>query len=108
MCGWRVRSFSDLQVLYQRVPGATGNRLLYCYRDGFADFALGSHPIFELAKLARRIWWPPHLLGALVRLLGFVMAHICGRRMVPPEFVAFLREEQIGRLWPNRLLKNYS
>jgi glycosyltransferase involved in cell wall biosynthesis len=103
-CGWRVRSFPELQVHHLRPPGTRGSPLRYCYHQGFMDFALGSHPIFELAKLARRIPWRPYLLGALVRLFGFLMAHILGKRMVPPDFVDFLRKEQIGRLRSNLLV----
>jgi glycosyltransferase involved in cell wall biosynthesis len=98
-CGWRVRSFSELTVRHLRETGTAGGALRYCYHQGFTDFSLGSHPMFELAKVARRIAWRPYVLGALARLLGFVMAHICGKRMVPPDFVAFLRKEQMARLW---------
>lgn len=98
-CGWRVRSFRELPVHHLRETGTGGGSVLrYCYRQGFMDFALGSHPVFELFKVARRIVWRPYVLGALARLLGFLIAHIYGKRMVSPEVVAFLREEQIGRL----------
>lgn len=99
MCGWKVRSFSDLRVRHRRATGTAESSLRYCYGQGFMDFAVGSHPIFELAKLARRILWRPYLLGALARLLGFLMAYVVGKRIVPPEFVSFLRQEQMGRLW---------
>lgn len=98
-CGWRVRSFSDLQVLHLRVTGSRGSRLRYCYRQGLMDFALGSHPAFELAKVSKRILSQPYLLGALARLLGFVVAYVCVDRMVPPDVVRFLRDEELARLW---------
>jgi glycosyltransferase involved in cell wall biosynthesis len=100
--GWRVQSFSDLMVRHNRGLGTAGRRLRYCYREGFMDFALGSHPLFELVKVARRIFWPPYVVGAAARLAGFLMAHVSGKRMVPPEFVAFLRREQMSRLLPAR------
>ncbi len=105
-CGWQVRSFSALKVCHLRETGTAGSKLLYCYREGFADFALGTHPIFELARLARRIPWRPYLLGALARLTGFCIAHISGKRMVSPEFVAFLRKEQLGRLRSKSLVSS--
>jgi Glycosyl transferase family 2 len=100
-CGWRVRSFSELPVLHLRETGTAGNALHYCYHQGFSDFCLGSHPLFELGKVAKRISWPPYLLGAMARLLGFLTAHFCEKRMVPPDFVEFLRKEQMARLWPH-------
>jgi biofilm PGA synthesis N-glycosyltransferase PgaC len=97
--GWRVRSFPELKVRHNRETGR-GSRLRYCYYEGFMDFALGSHPIFELVKVGRRIAWRPCFIGALARLLGFLLAHIWGERLVPPEFVAFIRREQMARFLP--------
>lgn len=104
MFGWRVRSFPELQVRHLRATGTRGSLLRYCYHEGFTDFAFGSHPIFELAKVFRQCMSPPYLVGALVRMLGFLVAHLFGERMVPPEFVAFLRKEQLGRLRSNSLM----
>jgi hypothetical protein len=98
--GWRVQSFSELKVRHNRGVGTASGRLRYCYRQGFMDFALGSHPVFEFVKIARRIFWRPYVVGALARLLGFLVAHVGGKRMVPAEFIAFLRKEQIRRLLP--------
>jgi glycosyltransferase involved in cell wall biosynthesis len=98
-CGWRVRSFSDLHVRHLRVTGTRRSRLRYCYREGIMDFALGSHPLFEVAKIGKRITSRPYVLGALARLLGFVVAHASGERMVPPDVVRFLRKEELARLW---------
>ena len=98
-CGWQVRSFSELIVRHLRETGTAGGSMRYCYHQGITDYSLGSHPLFELAKLARRIGWRPYFVGALARLLGFLVAHFSRERMVPPDFVAFLRKEQLARLW---------
>jgi GT2 family glycosyltransferase len=99
MCGWRVRSFPELKVLHLRATGTRGSLLRRCYRNGFMDFAVGSHPLFETAKVARMSTTPPYVLNGLARMLGFVVAHIIAKRRVSPECVAFLRREQLGRLW---------
>jgi poly-beta-1,6-N-acetyl-D-glucosamine synthase len=96
--GWRVQSFSDLRVRHLRVMGTRGSRLRYCYREGIMDFALGSHPLFELAKIGKQIPSRPYLLGALARMLGFGVAHVSITRMVPLDVVRFLRQEELGRL----------
>lgn len=98
MCGWRVRSFPELEVRHLRATGSRGSLLRYCYREGFMDFALGSHPLFEVAKVARMSVTPPYVLNALLRMMGFLAAHVYGKRMVPPAFVSFLQREQLGRL----------
>jgi len=99
MCGWRVRSFPELEAHHLRTSGTRANLLRYCYRAGFMDFALGSHPLFEVAKVAKMSATPPYLLNALLRMLGFLVAHVSGRRMVSPACVEFLQQEQLGRLW---------
>jgi hypothetical protein len=100
MGGWRVRSFPELQVHHLRTTGSRGRVLRYSYRKGFMDFALGSHPLFEVAKLARMCATPLNVLNALARMLGFLHAHISGKRMVPPAFIDYLQREQLGRLSP--------
>jgi glycosyltransferase involved in cell wall biosynthesis len=98
MCGWRVQAFPDLKVCHHHKMGKTALRLLYCYRQGFMDFALGNHPLFELARVIRRVPSKPYFVSAAARLLGFGVAHISGRRMVPEDFIAYLRREQLNRL----------
>jgi poly-beta-1,6-N-acetyl-D-glucosamine synthase len=97
-CGWRVRSFPELPVRHLRVTGSKGGRLRYFYREGITDFALGSHPLFEIAKVGKRIFSRPYLAGAIARLLGFAVAHLTIQRIVPPEVVRFLRREELARL----------
>jgi hypothetical protein len=74
------------------------------------DFSLGSHPLFEIAKLARRVRSRPYVLGAFVRFCAFTWAY-CRRekRPVSEEFVEYFRREQLGRLWHfgRSLLRGY-
>lgn len=95
MNGWRVRTFPELRVLHNcgRI-----NRLALLrrgFRDGLMDFALGTHPLFELARLARRFRTAPLALVCMARLLGFVSGYFRRKeRLVSGEFVRFLRAEQ--------------
>lgn len=98
MCGWQVQSFPELEAHHLRASGTRASLLRYCYRAGFMDFALGSHPLFEAAKVARMSATPPYLLNALLRMLGFLVAHVSGKRMVSRACVEFLQQEQLGRL----------
>ena len=99
MYGWQVRSFPELEVHHLRASGTRASLLRYCYRAGFMDFALGSHPLFEVVKMARMTATPPYVLNGLLRMLGFLVAHVFGKRMAPPACIAFLQQEQLGRLW---------
>ena len=110
MKGWRVQSFPDLAVCHHRPTRGWVGRLRRWYQDGLMDFSLGSHPLFEIAKLGRRVPSRPHVLGAFVRFCAFTWAYCRrGKRPVSEEFVKYLRREQLGRLWHfgRSLLRGY-
>jgi glycosyltransferase involved in cell wall biosynthesis len=99
MNGWLVRSFPDLPVYHHGAAGSLAGQLRRWYRSGLMDFSLGSHPLFEIARLGRRIRSRPRVLGAFVRLCGFAWA-ACRRekRIVSDQFVRHLRAEETARL----------
>jgi len=99
MRGWSVKSFSDLKVMHHRPTGGADRVLHHRFREGKMDFSVGSHPAFELIKCARRIPAHPVAIGALTRLAGYCWSYARKEpRLVSPEFVSFLRNEQKGRL----------
>jgi len=99
MKGWRVRSFPELVVYHHHGSKGWVGRMRRRYREGMMDFCLGSHPLFEIAKLARRLQGRPLIVGACVRLCAYVFAACYReRRIVSEEFVRFLRQEQMERL----------
>ena len=99
MKGWQVRSFPDLPVYHHRPTGTAGGLLKACFRQGRMDFSFGTHPAFEILKLARRLPSRPVGLGALFRAAGFIWSWLRREpRSVPAKFAEFLRREQIGRL----------
>jgi len=108
MRGWRTWSFPEIKVVHHR-PTGTGNAkslLRVRFNQGLAEYAMGSHPVFVLAKCLRRcLCERPYGAGGLCRLLGFGFGY-CGResRLIPDEVVRFLRREQWMRvLHLNRL-----
>jgi len=101
MLGWKVRSIPGLKAYHHRPNGAAGSMTWYYYRQGLADFSLGTHPLFELCKAARRLRSKPYILGTLAELMGFASAYCRGdKRWVSKEFMTFLRKEQLARLLP--------
>jgi glycosyltransferase involved in cell wall biosynthesis len=116
MKGWRVRAFPELPVFHHRPTGTGAGLLRYWYREGFADYSLGSHPMVEVLRCIRRLKAKPLIIGALLRLSGFVSAYWVVRvRPVSPEFVNYLRSEQkqqlnslIGRGGPQCIEPIYS
>jgi poly-beta-1,6-N-acetyl-D-glucosamine synthase len=99
MAGWEVQSFPDLPVHHHRPTGGAEFALQSWFRQGKMDFSMGSHPIFELAKVSRRILASPFFLGALTRFGGYVAA-ACSHdpRMIDDNVVTFVRTEEMKRL----------
>ena len=99
MQGWHVRAFPELKVYHYRPTSSAEGFPHNWYREGMLDHSLGSHPLFEVFKLVRRIQCKPYVLGAAVQLWAFAWAHARREaRCVSPEMMRYLRREQIDRL----------
>ena len=99
MHGWEVMSFPDLPVHHHRFTGSADHALRNCFRQGKADYSLGTLPMFELARVLRRSVDKPYMLGSLARLAGFGHSYcIRETRPVAKDFFRFIRKEQAQRL----------
>lgn len=99
MKGWRVQSFPDLKVLHHRPTGAAAGFIRTAYREGLMHYSMGSHPLYEFFRAARRLSGKPFVVGALLRLFSFIVASCRKEPMyVSDEFIKFLREEEMKRV----------
>lgn len=99
MNGWEVMSFPDLPVHHHRFTGSADHYLRNCFRQGKADYSLGTLPMFELVRVMRRSGDQPYVVGSLARLAGFGHAYWIGEsRPVPEDFFRYIRKEQAHRL----------
>lgn len=99
MNNWQVVSFPELPVYHHRFTGSADNPLRNCFRQGKADYSIGTLPVFELARILLRSGDKPFLIGSLARIAGFGHSYcIKERRSVPSDFLHYLRREQAGRL----------
>lgn len=98
--GWQVEAFPEIRVFHHRHSGTpVGGVFRKCFREGLKDFSFGSHPLFEIFKCLRRVKEKPYVVGALLRMCGFIRAYYKReRRVVSDEFVNYLRREQMYRL----------
>lgn len=103
MNGWQTKHFPRYQAIHYRPLGTgDGTKLLVAkYRSGLADYSLGTHPLFILAKSFRRVFLEkPIVLASIARLTGFLSGFfIVKKREIPDKVVKFVRKEQIRRLW---------
>jgi hypothetical protein len=107
--GWRTRGLSGLHALHLRPTHAGDGPLGGGLRAGRGAWQQHYHPAYLLARALAMGLRPPHLLGGLGLLLGFLGAALGGApRELPEPLVAHIRAEQrarLGRLglrWPGR------
>ena len=99
MKGWNVHSIPELRAFHHRPTGKGFGVFKYAYRGGMMDFYMGTHPLFETIKMARRLGEKPYVVAAAVRFSGFLSAYWKRLpRQVPDEFMAYLRKEQMARI----------
>ena len=97
--GWRVEAFPEFKVNHYRATGGAGGRLRSAFRQGRMDYSLGYHPIFEIARLLRRIWTTPYVIGAAIRAAGFTYCYCRGEmKQVSDRVMYFERSRQLERL----------
>jgi glycosyltransferase involved in cell wall biosynthesis len=100
MNGYETRLLTDLVVDHLKPRNISqGGSIRRVWQLGERDYAIGYDPLFELVKCVSRVMEPPAIVSAIARWFGFCAAAVARRpRVVPPDVVAFLREEQRKRL----------
>ena len=100
MHGWTTRCRPDLVVDHNRRMGTGGDQhpVRAEYDKGRQDYDMGSHPLFEVGKLMKRLTWPPYVVGGLARALGYLRGVLGRTRTAPDDVVRFWRDEQLGRI----------
>lgn len=106
MNGWVVESYEDLIVYHHKRSTEARSIIRESYRHGIMDYSLGSHPIFELLKCARRIKEKPFFIAACIRICSFAWSYTrVKERLVTEEFINYLRKEQM-QLLKTRIFHN--
>jgi glycosyltransferase involved in cell wall biosynthesis len=98
--GWEVENFKDLLGYHHRLAGTADRSIFKArIREGFVEYHLGYHPLFEFVKGIRRFKEQPVITGSLFRFFGFWWANLKReKRLIPKELISFIRKEQVNRL----------
>lgn len=99
MHGWEVYATPELPVYHYRPTGGATNFIRSSFRLGKLDYSFGTYPSFQLIKCASRLHKMPFVIGAIIRMAGFLDSYI--RRepfLLSPELVTHLRQEQSERM----------
>ena len=97
--GWRTASFPDVRIVQQRFTGDGGGQWQTWVKNGRAAYICGYHPLFVLARAARRLLGKPYLSASAGLLYGYLTARRSGaQRVADAGLIRYLREQQIRRL----------
>lgn len=99
MMGWEAESIPELKIFHHRPTGGATSFYRSAFRLGKLDYSFGTYPLFQLIKCGGRLLQGPFIIGAVVRMAGFMDSYL--RRepfLISPELVAYLRTEQKDRM----------
>lgn len=101
MYSWETKNFPKMLVLHHRPTGFAGKNLLKTrLRDGYVEYNLGYHPLFQFVKCVKRVTQTPYFIGSFIRFIGFWIARFkFENQNVPTELRIFIRKEQAFRLF---------
>jgi glycosyltransferase involved in cell wall biosynthesis len=97
--GWRTKTFPEVQLIHLRPTGGAYGSWANWVKNGVANYNVGYHPLFMLAKCLRRIFRPPFGVAAAGLLAGFLKGywqHL--PRVKDVSAISFLRREQLNHL----------
>ena len=100
MKGWKTRTFTEKVCFHHKKMG-TGNSsaLMTSFRQGYKDYFLGGHPLWQLFRTIYQMSKKPYIIGGLLLFFGYNWAYISRvERPVSQELMKFHRREQMQRL----------
>jgi hypothetical protein len=100
MKGWKTRTFTEKMYFHHRRMSTAEQGVLKArFKDGAKDYAVGSHPLWEVFRTAYQMTHPPYLVGGVALLLGYMWSVVRGvERPVSDEMAKFTQHEQMQRL----------
>jgi glycosyltransferase involved in cell wall biosynthesis len=97
--GWSTRTFPDLNVVQHKPTGAAAGKWADAFKNGRANYMTGYHPVFMLAKCAKRSMRRPLLLEATALLAGYCSGYLQRiPSVVDPATIRYVRDQQLRRL----------
>jgi len=99
--GWSTVSDPAIPFVHHRLRGVTFGALQGRVMWGWGAYAIGSHPLFAIARGFYRMAEPPWILGGLAFLWGFFSGYWNPtiKRTSDQELIRYLRREQLYRLF---------
>jgi glycosyltransferase involved in cell wall biosynthesis len=100
MLGWRTYTFRDLRLMHHRETGGADGTWKNWVKNGRANYVVGYHPLFMLAKCGKRIFEKPYVVAAVGLLWGYMKGYLTRTPCIQePQVIRYLRQQQIRRLF---------
>jgi len=98
--GWLTLSEPQIILIHHRLQGSSFRGLRGRIIWGQGAYAIGSHPLFALARGIYRLAEHPWLVGGLAFIWGFFTSYFNPdiQRLNDPGLIRYLRREQLYRL----------
>jgi poly-beta-1,6-N-acetyl-D-glucosamine synthase len=97
--GWSTRTFAELPLVQHKATGSADGSWHNAFKNGRANYIIGYHPLFMLAKCAKRLLRKPYLVDAAGLGAGYLS---CYFRRFPPQAdvdtIRYLRRQQWRKL----------
>jgi len=99
MKGWKTRCFTEKLYEHRDMGSAKHGFVGYKFAVGRLDYALGSHPLWELFRAAYQMTKRPWIVGGVMIACGYAFAALTrADRPISRELVRFRQQEQMARL----------
>ena len=99
MHGWETANFPELQVIHLRKMGTARGIVWGKMKTGMGEHYYGSHPLFVAARCLYRMSERPYGIIGFSIALGYLQSLLRREpRINDPQFIAFLRDDQLSRL----------
>jgi poly-beta-1,6-N-acetyl-D-glucosamine synthase len=108
MLGWTTLTFRDIPLRHHRFTGTADGVWRNYVKFGLANYITGYHPLFMLVKCLSRSVKKPYLMGAIGLWWGFCRGYVKRvKQVADPEFIRYVRRQQINRLLFRPSIWNY-
>lgn len=107
MKGWKTETFTDKVCFHHRRMSAAKHSVLAAiFKDGYYDYPMGVHPLWELSRTVYHLIKKPVILGGVLHMAGYFWAMLtAAHKPVSAEFVRFRRKEQMR--WLNEYFRKF-
>jgi poly-beta-1,6-N-acetyl-D-glucosamine synthase len=97
MKGWKTETFTEkFCVHHRRMGSAKHSILMTIFRDGYFDYPMGVHPVWEIFRSGYNMTRKPIILAGIIHMAGYFWAMVTrAPKPVSIEFVQFRRTEQM-------------